>query len=291
MSNVHRSLTFWERHPILQVALKETYHFSRTQLLMNAALAIIAIPVSYYYELLTGIQLWPTIKTVVVIYTALLVATAIFNFIRAPLRLLSEHHLTLAELTEQRLAQVQTRALPDKSDASVGAFVHTAEPNIEFTNPEVVTRWLNRRGGVTDEEVLKTRVLLARFYYKPDRGVPPMIYVKAHVAFANAEGVPIKARYDAIWDKGQENEYKEFQTADTHGLVIAVLSDAPEKGIATYKYNDSDGEFQPECDMLFDEEFRLRLELIGKYHNEPILNKSLEFTLSLDPQVLFKLID
>ena len=63
--------------------------------------------------------------------------------------------------------------------------------------------------------------------------MPPRIFVKAHISIADSTGMPIKARYDAVWHEG-EDEYKEFDTADTHALVIALI--ARDDAIATLQY-------------------------------------------------------
>jgi hypothetical protein len=75
--------------------------------------------------------------------------------------------------------------------------------------------------------------------------------------------VPIYARYDAVWDDELESEYKEFDTTDTHELLIALLS--PEKNaIGTVEHRSRKNTFKPETHMFEGTEFRLRVELIRK---------------------------
>jgi len=251
---------------------------------MNALLGVIAIPVSYHYGLLTNVQLWATIKALSVIYIALLVATAVFNFIRSPLRMLAEHHRHFANLADAGIAGDGT--------------IYKGNPDIEYTDFEIVERWLGDESGLTDEKpddewgkADKVRVILARFYYKPHRDVPPFLYVKAHIAIADSEGMPIKTRYDAVWDKERESEYKRFETTDSYKLIVAVLPcDLElEPGIVTFQHGERDGEFCPELILLDGKEFQLQLDLIGKHQNIPILNKWFTFSLSLDQQPALKL--
>lgn len=140
-----------------------------------------------------------------------------------------------------------------------------------------------------EPDAVEVQVMLARFYYKPDPGVPSTIYVKAHIAIADANGVPIYARYDAVWDDELESEYKEFDTADTHELLIALLS--PEKNaIGTVEHRSRKHTFKPETHMFEGTEFRLRVELIGKHRNETVLNKALDFGIGLEPKPWMRLI-
>lgn len=168
-------------------------------------------------------------------------------------------------------------------------------PDLEFTNPIIIDRWLDLEHGLTEEEdedsgSLKVKVVLARFYYKPDQGVPPRISVKAHISIANSAGVPIKARFDAVWEE-EEDEYKEFDTADTHALVIAMIpcDDAIatlQHGSRPYPDTQYGRYFAPSSETLEGKEFRLRVDLIGKRYDEVVINKPFNFNLNLDPPLM-----
>src|SRR5262249_43439123 len=136
---------------------------------------------------------------------------------------------------------------------------------------------------------IEVKVMLARLYYKPDPAVPSPLYVKAHLAIANAEGVPIHARYDAAWEDELEVEYKEFDTAETHELIIAMISTEP-PAIATVEHRSTSKSFKPESHQFEGSEFRLRLELIGKYYNDTVLNQAFDFALGVLPQPWMKLV-
>src|SRR5207237_2107121 len=141
-------------------------------------------------------------------------------------------------------------------------------------NPVVVVRLIHPEFGLVDEEPvpdfsfgppesLEVQVMLARFYYKADPDVPETIHVKAHLAIADAEGNPIHARYDAVWDQDPKSEYQSFDTAETHALIIALVSaDVDPKSIGTLEYRERGGEFDPDWHKFEGDEFRLRLELI-----------------------------
>lgn len=165
------------------------------------------------------------------------------------------------------------------------------KPDIEFVNHVIIDRWLNAERGLVEEEdgdsgSLGVKVVLARFYYKADQGVPSRISVKAHASIANSEGVPIKTRFDAVWHD-YEYEYQEFDTADTHALVIALILD---KAIAVLQYDTraySDTQygryFSPTPEVLEGTEFRLRIDLIGKRYDAVVINKPFNFSLALNP--------
>jgi hypothetical protein len=110
---------FRERYPISAPALEATYHFSKGQLLMNLILAVVAIPVSVYYGLIPWFQLGATIKVLAIVYVGLLLISAVSNFVKAPLRLLADNKVQVAQLQEQ-ITQLEQRlafALLPKNDA------------------------------------------------------------------------------------------------------------------------------------------------------------------------------
>lgn len=165
------------------------------------------------------------------------------------------------------------------------------EPNLEFVNHLIIECRLDAERGLVDEEDADSespavKEALARFYYKPDQGVPARISVKAHASIADSEGVPLKTRFDTVW-QDYEYEYQEFYTADTHELVIAVILDG---AIAVLQYDTkpyADTQygryFSPTPEVLEGTKFRLRIELIGKSHNAVVTSKRFEFTLALEP--------
>jgi hypothetical protein len=198
----------------------------------------------------------------------------------------------------QRLGEIASDIRSKRVEREIGTFKSATKPDLEFVNSLIIDRWIDPEHGLTEEGdedsgTLKVKVLLARFYYKPDPGVPPRLFVKAHISFANASGVPIKARYDAVWHD-EHDEYKEFDTADTHALIIALIAD--DDAIATLQYgrrpypNTQYGYyFDPSSEALEGKEFRLRVELIGKRDNDVVMNKAFDFRLSLEP-FLMKLV-
>lgn len=297
MAESHRSLK--ERYPIVVSALEATYHFSRGQLLMNLILAVLAIPVSVYYGLIPWFQLVATLKVIAIVYLALLLATAVYNFVRVPLRLIQQQQTQIADLSSALNELQQRVAGADLPRALIAAPVQDGAPNLEFTNPVLVDRWFSLTDpGLTpdqpkdhiEKKVLRAQVMLARFYYKPERDVPPSIDVRAHLSVANSEGVPLKARYDAVWDTESESEYKEFETADTHGLVIGLIAKVPPPRLGVYEYVRKAGKFDPDLTYIPGQEFLLDLELIGKSKNTTVLNSKLRFRLRFEPNPSLELI-
>jgi|SRR5215213_6588392 len=273
---------------------------------MNLVLAVVAIPFSIYYGLIPWLQLKATIKVVVIVYLGLLVMTALYNFVRSPLQLLARNNEQVAHINERldgfaqslqavrQLAEAERNPLalppPDTTAQSVPAEI--AATSFEFTNFLIVDRWLSiGTPGLTsdkpdgrDAEILKYPVMLARFYYKPARDVPPMVYVKVHIAIADFEGAPIQPRYDAVWDESSENEYKGFSTAATHALAIALLPKEPGMLLCTYQYGFKSERFSPVFDTVPGKEFVFQLELIGKVNKVTVMNARMRFSLSLEPQ-------
>lgn len=125
-----------------------------------------------------------------------------------------------------------------------------ANPHIEFTNPFIGPReidaWGCLRTATTSPNV---EVMLARFYYKPERNVPPFLFVKAHISIANADHVPIKARYDATWDEECDSASIRLGTAET-GVVVVALLPPPEhnegESILTWGFGSNKDGFAPD---------------------------------------------
>ena len=162
----------------------------------------------------------------------------------------------------------------------------------------IVDRWLSpdEHGFINREPAylkdglkaddLKYSIMLARFYYKPNRDVPPAVHVKAQIIVTDSQGAILQPRYDAVWDVNFPSGYKEFATAATHALSIAVLSEKKKKGheFVTYEYGYRDGEFNPSFTPLEGKEFVLQVELIGKVKSTTVLNAPMRFLLTLEPR-------
>jgi hypothetical protein len=207
-------------------------------------------------------------------------------------------------------AQMQNRAEPHTTIApvfNVGTIQQNAEnvrqiqenlarqsysqPHIEFTNPVIRTRWIKPYGGLVKESpephltnVNRMSVMLARFYYKDERNVPPEIKVTAKIAIGDATGNPIKARYDGAWDEFTESEYRRFATAQTRELIVALMPVDPNgHSIMTWGFGRNAQGFDPDCEALSGEAFVVAIDLIGKHQGEIVLQKPLRFRLTLDP--------
>jgi hypothetical protein len=173
-----------------------------------------------------------------------------------------------------------------------------AQPHIEFTNPEIVNRWLSEYGQLLPEPPTPASpyskpdapltVMLARFYYKPESDVPPFIKTKAHISIADSEGKPIRARYDAVWDREYESEYIYLETAQTHSLIVALLPvEDKVNGIITWGFaRNQSRHFVADRVNLKGNEFRLRIELIGKHESAIVLQIPLDFNLKVHPHSL-----
>ena len=166
-----------------------------------------------------------------------------------------------------------------------------AQPHIEFTNPEIVDRWLDEHGRLMKELSMNRggspfSIMLARFYYKPDLDVPPSMKVKAQISIADSEGKPIKARYDAVWDGKHDSEYAYFETAQTRPVIVALLPVETEvDGIMTWGFgrNKTSQDFAADRVTLQGKEFRVRIEVIGKYEGAIVLQVPLDFRLRVHP--------
>src|SRR6266403_943752 len=182
---------------------------------------------------------------------------------------------TIHQNANQRVQAIQWQA-----DRTV------AEPHIEFTNPFIGPRIIDAWGCLrTATESPNVDVMLARFYYKPERNVPPFLFVKAHISIANAQGTPIKARYDATWDEECDSASVRLGTAETCVVVVAVLP-PPEnnegESILTWWFGSNKDGFAPDSTILKGGEFILTLELVGKDWNDVVLHTSLDFRLNVN---------
>jgi hypothetical protein len=184
----------------------------------------------------------------------------------------------------------------NQSQAPTGPAPRTfAQPHIEFTNPALgmyVVDAFNRLQRVNTDP--NTMVMLARFYYKPERNVPPYLFVKAHISIADAQGNPIKARYDGVWDGHYDSATIRFGTAETYSLVVALLPPPhinERDSIVTWGFgSSSDGlalsGFVSDSNVLISEEFRLTIELVGKHQHDVVLHTSLNFRLNVGEQFM-----
>lgn len=158
-----------------------------------------------------------------------------------------------------------------------------AEPHIEFTNAFVEPRMLDSQDRLIFVPASidnSATCLLARFYYKPERNVPFELNTKALISIANSAGVPVKTRYDGLWDGNYDTEYTEFYTAKHYTLVIALLPpvDVNEReSIVTWGLAPNDHT------VLVGSEFLFTIELVGKYRREPVLQASFNFRLKVTP--------
>jgi hypothetical protein len=163
-----------------------------------------------------------------------------------------------------------------------------SEPHIEFTNPLIAPRTIDAWGRLQVANGPPTvDVMLARFYFKPERSVPPYLFLKAHLSIADEEHVPIKARYDGTWDGHSDSSFIRLGTAQTGVLVVALLPPANHnegESILTWGFEglSADGGFASDNAMLRGREFFLTIELVGKYQSDVVLHESLNFSLNVN---------
>lgn len=158
-------------------------------------------------------------------------------------------------------------------------------PDIEFTNQFVGPRVFDEQGCLrTAKAHPSIDAMLARFYYKPQRNVPPFLYVKAHISIADAEGNPIKVRYDGTWDEYCESGSMRLDTTE-HCVLVVALFPPPEhndgESILTWGFgSDADG-FAPDRTLLRGGEFVLWVQIIGKHEGDVVLNAPFRFRLNV----------
>ena len=168
-----------------------------------------------------------------------------------------------------------------------------AQPHIEFTNPALGLYSVDAFNHLQQVDFdPSVTVMLARFYYKPERNVPPYMNVKAHISIADAQGRPMKARFDGLWDGHYDSATIRFGTAETYRLVVALLPPPHVNecdSIVTWGFGArSDGlaisGFAPDKHVLIAGEFRLTIELVGKHQHDVVLHTSLNFRLNVRQQ-------
>jgi hypothetical protein len=136
---------------------------------------------------------------------------------------------------------------------------------------------------------------LARFYYRPDEGVDPSLYVTAHVAVYDSENKLLKEIFETVWADSENSESMDFYTARAHELIVALLPRTDAVGIFAYEhaeeviqtYMGRDIVFKPNVHAFEGKDFRIRVELIAKRLNEFRAQQPFWFRLTLDPKPEF----
>lgn len=172
-----------------------------------------------------------------------------------------------------------------------------AEPHIEFTNVRMGLCFIDSFNHLQLVDTApNAEVMLARFYYKPERNVPPSLYVKALISIADKNGNPLKPRYDGVWLGCYKAATVNFGTAETRSLVVALLPPPQindRESIVTWGFGArSDGlgilsGFVPDREVLIGNEFRFTIELVGKTQKgEVLLHTSMELRINVREQTV-----
>jgi hypothetical protein len=194
---------------------------------------------------------------------------------------------------------------PPEKPLNVARQVLAKQPVLEYKGHRFIRRPIDLRDNTLGDrdyadselayDVKNVGVALARFYYKPDVDVPPSLYVRAHIEFRDADG-EVTTVNDAMWHK-EDDKYREFNTGDSHELIVALIPIGSKDRVLTYEHNlqPHEAEFTkshgfttehlaPEIGEMRGKEFNFGIELIGKSHEQVMVTKNFNFKLTLEPE-------
>lgn len=295
---------FWQnfekRNPILAPALAATFDFSKRQLLMNLVLAALAIPVSWYYGLLPDLQLMATIKAVAIVYAALLLAAAIYNFGSSPIKLISKHHQEIALLNERLdnlLLDISSRpnllAAPNASPALLETSNdQEAKPNLVFKRILHLDAYMEygvlREGrieGYSPEPDLTAITLRIENEFSREFKVGPVSWVTAQVFYHFRNGEEFYVNRGA-WLDGAN--HASFGVNDTKDLIIAIEVRDRNRGssaaVIHKEYDEYDAKPLSVLASIIDEDCNLvRVKLISENLGVIYAEKAFDLKITQDP--------
>jgi hypothetical protein len=142
-----------------------------------------------------------------------------------------------------------------------------------------------------NEALQPVHVALIRFYYEPDLGVRPFLYVRAHIFVYAHDGTCLAQLYKTIWFNNSERSIT-FNTANDHELLVAVIPEGSTNKIVLFEHHQKEVHkgyrattlaLSPTPRICTGEEFRLTIQLVGKYHNNVEYKGAFEVPLTLVP--------
>ena len=87
------------------------------------------------------------------------------------------------------------------------------------------------------DHITIVNVALAQFYYRPDQGVEPYLYVSAHIFVYDSDGKPLKPLlYNTAWDNQDLDSSMDFYAGRVHDLIVALVGRENPKGIVLYEH-------------------------------------------------------
>ena len=144
------------------------------------------------------------------------------------------------------------------------------------------------------------KVALAQFYYRPDEGVEPYLYVSAHIFVYDSDGKALKPiLYNTAWDNQDLDYSMDFYAGRTHDLILA-LGRRDAEGIVLYEHATEKVHYEgygseivmtPKLHPLDGKEFLVKVELAPKRVNDPLPKQNFWFRLTTDPQLELTRID
>lgn len=204
------------------------------------------------------------------------------------------------------VSQTQQQAKRESEQVSAARQALAKQPVLEYKGSRLIKRPIDLENNTLGDRDYEDRelgqgfrnviVALAKFYYRPDVGVDPWLSVRAHIEFRDEDGYVAAAVDDAMWHK-EDDKYKEFNTGDSHYLIVALIPIGSKDMVLTYEHNleSHDGVFTktggfvterlvPEIRNIQGKEFKFSVELIGKRLNQVIVTKKFNFRLTLTPE-------
>jgi hypothetical protein len=197
---------------LVKHAVKRTWEFSKSQLIVSGALAIASVPVGYLFGLVTSVG--SGILAVLLVYIGAMFLVALFNFLHAPAVIHQEQERELIRL-RQHLPTTAPQQIPAPTPQP------EARPNI------ICTRVGATLVSIDDEDIVRVGddhlAMIVEFVNqpRPDRRIESVDYVFATITFFDPDGTQRQHVNHGTW---LEEEWREvsFSIGGMRRLVIAV---------------------------------------------------------------------
>ena len=183
------SLTFQERHPILARVWRESWHFSKTQLITSGIIALVSIPINANLGVTPNILSFRSLVAAIIVYLGAVLLTVFVNGLRVPLRMLSEQHQDLIHL-KARVNEINER----QSVAGATKLPPSPplpNPNLVYLSWEIIPAHIARDGSVAENQDnyadINGFALAVTFHNKPAASIPagPIHDVSAQIVFSS----------------------------------------------------------------------------------------------------------
>lgn len=237
---------FWERHRVAFYTLHDSWKFIKSQWLLAAIYALFSIPLSILGGLLTSALLWNALIIAIVLNGTALFFVVLYNFIRAPYKVLREKDQKIKELSQSQISLLPQQSLGNNS--------HQTKPKEEKQekisaddselNNEVEQHSLEEPTFTEDFDVVEVTIGENRAMYNiaqlekmkypfPVPGVPAVLYAEDGKPYLDVDiynipfKPPVRLKHNKLmnkpanWDKNSDKTALEI--VDEEGKPVFQL--------------------------------------------------------------------